>query len=226
MVSNNPPQSLATAQGHLDLVRQQHRQHLSINNHDEVIDDSPENNMGTTGQAYMVAEILNISDVVHSDLTGRFPVSSRTGNNYILVSVYKNYIHATPIASRSSQDYVDAFNRTYEHFDKLKLQLKIQRMDNETSDPVEKILRGKGIEIQYVPPHNHRANRAERAIRDVKNHIIATLGSTDSSFPLYLWDEVLPQLNITINLILPFQDNTNISAYAGIHGHQFDLIMS
>jgi hypothetical protein len=97
-------------------------------------------------------------------------------------------------------------------------------MDNETSDPVEKILRGKGIEIQYVPPHNHRANRAERAIRDVKNHIIATLGSTDPSFPLYLWDEVLPQLNITINLLRPFQDNTKISAYAGIHGHQFDFI--
>jgi hypothetical protein len=89
MVSDNPPQSLATAQGHLDLVRQQHRQHLSINNHDEVIDDGSENNMGTTGQAYIVAEILNISDIVHSDLTGRFPVSSRTGNNYILVSVYK-----------------------------------------------------------------------------------------------------------------------------------------
>ena len=56
------------------------------------------------------------------------------------------------------------------------------------------------IKFQLVPPHLHRANAAERAIRIWKNHFIAILYGLDPSLPLQLWDRLLDQTNITFNL--------------------------
>ena len=48
-----------------------------------------------------------------SDLTGRFPATARDGSQYILLSVYKRYIHLELLASRSDSAIVDAFSRTH-----------------------------------------------------------------------------------------------------------------
>jgi hypothetical protein len=37
-----------------------------------------------------------------------------------------------------------------------------------------------------VPPHCHRRNAAERAIRTFKKHFVARLSSVDPSFPMHL----------------------------------------
>jgi hypothetical protein len=42
-----------------------------------------------------------------------------------------------------------------------------------------------------VPPHCHRRNAAERAIRTFKEHFVAGLSSVDPSFPMHLWDRLL-----------------------------------
>jgi len=41
------------------------------------------------------------------------------------------------------------------------------------------------VEYQLVPPHVHRCNAAERAIRTFKNHFIAGLCSLDNAFSLF-----------------------------------------
>ena len=45
------------------------------------------------------------------------------------------------------------------------------------------------LNMEYYPPGNHRANKAERAIQDAKNTTIAMLASTPAEFPYDLWDE-------------------------------------
>jgi hypothetical protein len=57
------------------------------------------------------------------------------------------------------------------------------------------------ITVQLVPPGIHRANAAERAIRTFKNHIIAGLCSTDPDFPIQLWDRIIPQAILSLNLL-------------------------
>jgi hypothetical protein len=74
------------------------------------------------------------------------------------------------------------------------------------------------MEYQLVPPHVHWANAAERAIRTFKNHFIAGLSSTDKLFPLNLWDQLLPQAEITLNLLRTSCINPKLSAYAQIGG--------
>jgi hypothetical protein len=74
------------------------------------------------------------------------------------------------------------------------------------------------ISYQLVPPHCHRRNAAERAIRTFKEHVVAGLSSVDPSFPMHLWDRILPQAEITLNLLRTFRLHPQLSADAHYHG--------
>ena len=74
------------------------------------------------------------------------------------------------------------------------------------------------IEYQLMPPHIHRRNSAKRAIQTFKNHFIAGLASTDPNFPLSNWCRLLPQAELTLNLLRPSRLNPKLSAYALLEG--------
>jgi hypothetical protein len=74
------------------------------------------------------------------------------------------------------------------------------------------------IAYQLVPPHWHRRNAAERAIRTFKEHFVAGLSSVDPSFPMHLWDRLLPQAEITFNLLRTSRLHQQLSAAAHYHG--------
>ncbi len=59
----------------------------------------------------------------------------------------------------------------------------------------------KKCDLQLVPPDTHRRNLAERAIQTFKSHFIAILAGLDQSFPITLWDRLLPQAILTLNLL-------------------------
>jgi hypothetical protein len=69
-----------------------------------------------------------------------------------------------------------------------------------------------------VPPHCHRRNAVERAIRTFKEHFVAGLSSVDPAFPLHLWDRLLPQAEITLNLLRTSRLHLQLSAAAHFHG--------
>jgi hypothetical protein len=75
-----------------------------------------------------------------------------------------------------------------------------------------------------VPPHNHRANPAERAIQTAKNHLIAALCGTHVNFPANLWDKLLPQVELTMNILRPFAGDRSISAYEGVCHSKYDFL--
>jgi hypothetical protein len=235
MVMANPPNSLATAKGHLDLTRQglhssthnmsmldSHEQIKDTNSPDTIESDILDQPIHADIETYV--KLLDMSQTSHSDATGRFPVTSLRGNNYILVSVFNGYIHAEPLQSRSGSEFVKAYRSTITHLRSYGHNISFQRLDNETSGQLEAYLRAEGIVIQFVPPNNHRANKAERAIRTFKNHLLSILATSHPSFPLNLWDELIPQANLTINLLHPFSSEPKMSAYQGITGKTFDFL--
>jgi hypothetical protein len=69
-----------------------------------------------------------------------------------------------------------------------------------------------------VPPHCHQRNAAERAIRTFKEHFVAGLSSVDPAFPLHLWDRLLPQAEITLNLLRTSRLHPQLSDAAHFHG--------
>ena len=74
-------------------------------------------------------------------------------------------------------------------------------MYNECSKAVKAHIRSNNMDIHLVPPHNHRVNAAKRAIATFKEHFISALATVDKDCPLQLWDEFLPQVELTLNLL-------------------------
>jgi hypothetical protein len=72
-----------------------------------------------------------------------------------------------------------------------------------------------------VPMYSHRRNAAEREIRSFKYHLIVGLCSTDKSFPMHLWDRLLPQVVITLNMLRTSRINPKLSASTHLDG-QYD----
>jgi hypothetical protein len=63
------------------------------------------------------AKVLHTSEFRHhalfSDPTGRFPVTAKDGSQYLLVSVYKKYIHVEPMPSRTASALQQAYTTTH-----------------------------------------------------------------------------------------------------------------
>jgi hypothetical protein len=74
------------------------------------------------------------------------------------------------------------------------------------------------VDYQLVPHHWHRHNAAKRAISTFKEHFVAGLASVDPYFPLHLWDRLLPQAELTLNLLRTSIQHPQLSAAAQYHG--------
>ena len=70
-----------------------------------------------------------------------------------------------------------------------------------------------------MPPHNHRANAAERAIQTFKHHFKSCLATIDPDFPIREWDRLLTQAELTLNLLQTARVNPSLSAYAYLFGN-------
>jgi hypothetical protein len=57
------------------------------------------------------------------------------------------------------------------------------------------------MEIYFVPPHTHRVNVTKRAIAAFKEHFIVALTTVDRNCLLQLWNNFLPQVELTLNLL-------------------------
>ena len=64
----------------------------------------------------------------------------------------------------------------------------------------------------------HRVNAKERAIQTFKNHFIAGLCTFHKQFPMQLWDQLLPQAELTLNLLSTSRINPKLSAYDYLEG--------
>jgi hypothetical protein len=97
------------------------------------------------------------------------------------------------IRSRSAFEWVRAFGEVFQELTSRGFKPKLQTMDNEASVALKSYFTEQDITYQLVPPHCHRRNAAERAIRTFKEHFVAGLASLDPDFSMHLWDHLLPQ---------------------------------
>jgi hypothetical protein len=105
------------------------------------------------------------------------------------------------MTSRTDASFIAAFTEVFAILRAQNYQPALNLMDNECSKAVEKHIRANRVRIQLVPPHNHCVNAAKRAIGTFKEHFIAALETVNNLCPLQLWDEFLPQVKLSLNLI-------------------------
>jgi hypothetical protein len=129
-----------------------------------------------------------------------------------------NYIKVVPMKSRSASEWVKAYDSIHQELTVKGFKPKLQTLDNEASTALKNFFTANNIAYQLVPPHCHLRNAAERAIRTFKEHFVAGLSSFDPSFPMHLWDRLLPQAEITLNLLRTSRLHPQLSAAVHFHG--------
>ena len=215
MIRKHPPNSIATAKGHLDRVRQGIR-----STNESITDWHPVATNTKMARAEVYVKIMP-SGELHHDNTGQFPVKSSSGNNYVAVSYCEdaNYIHVEPLQTTSAADAIQCHHNIITFYRGCGIEPSFIRLDNQTSSELESYFTTTAkVSFQYVPPNNHRVNKAERAIRTWKNHFISILATADPSFPVNLWDKLLFQSELTLNLLRSSGCTPHISAYHQLHG--------
>jgi hypothetical protein len=101
-----------------------------------------------------------------------------------------------------------------------KVKSTVHILDNKASAHFKEEIR-KNCDLQLVPPDTHLQNLAENAIQTFKSHYIAILAGLDLSFPMTLWDRLLPQTILILNLLWQAKADPSMSAYQFMHG-EFD----
>ena len=90
-------------------------------------------------------------------------------------------------------------------------------LDNEASTNFKAAI-NRNCNLQLILPDTHRHNLAERAIQTFKSHFIAILAGVDPTFPMNLWDRLVPQSVVTLNLLCQSNVATTMSAYQHVNG--------
>jgi hypothetical protein len=90
-------------------------------------------------------------------------------------------------------------------------------LDNEASEALKTEI-SENCKIQLLPPDNYRRNLAKRAIHTFKSHFKAIIAEVDNSFLMRLWDKLLPQVTLTLNLLRQSNMAPTVSAYAYVNG--------
>jgi hypothetical protein len=230
----NPPRSIATTKGHMDQTRKNLRTTKPKNetNSDptspspreahapehDTSDWHPPGAASKTHECYVAT--FEPTGQIFTDQTGRFVTPSSNGNNYLMImyDYDSNHIFAEPFPNRIAACILGAYKTMYARLCRAGLRPLLQCLDNECSEPLNRFMTDENIDYQLVPPIVHRRNAAKRAIRTFQNHFIAGLCSVDKAFPLHLWDRLIPQAEISLNLLRGSRINPKLSAWAQIHG--------
>ncbi len=157
---------------------------------------------------------------MYMDLTGSFPVRSFKNMQHIFMAyVYDlNAIIVRAMPTHTNAAMITAFKEVIKVLQTRRYHSALNVMDNECSTMVERYIWSEKINIQLVPPHNHRANAAEGAIATFKEHFIAALATVNQLCPLQLWDEFLPQVELTLNMLCFSHCNPKLSANQEVYG--------
>jgi hypothetical protein len=201
----------ATAMGHMNHRRQNIRSTSKASTEKQ---QPPDTDLGT--RTHLVYAVVVDQGQLYTDLTGKFPARSSKGNSYVMLCyIYDcNYIKVVPMKSRSASEWVKEYDSIHQELSVKGFKPKLHTLDNEASTALKNFFTVNNIAYQLVPPHYHRRNAAEGAIRTFKEHFVAGLSSVDPSFPMHMWDRLLPQAEITLNLLRTSRLHPQLSAAA------------
>jgi hypothetical protein len=192
------PKYDAMVKGHINQIRQHIR-----STQPAVAEPTPESELVQEDKCNFIYAAIMETSQIYTDLTGRFPTMSLSVNKYILIlyDYDSNIILSDTMKNRDDKEMVRVFDLLIQSLIIRGLRSSLQHLYNEASLALGNYLTKQGNDYQLAPPHVHRRKNVERAIQTFKKHFIAGLCSVDLKFPLKLWDKLLPQATITLNLL-------------------------
>jgi hypothetical protein len=136
----------------------------------------------------------------------------------LLCDVGSNYIDAKPMKDNKVSSLIAAYKVLWARVTgNREIKPNMHIMDNNAPALFKGAIQENCI-LQLVPPDTHGRNLAERAIQTFKSNFISILAGIDPTFPMYLWDQLLPQTILTLNLLRQLNVTPTISEYQHVHG--------
>ena len=130
-----------------------------------------------------------------------------------------NVILACPFSSRKEVHRLGSYNTIMERLKIRGHHVDLQVLDNKASAAYRRQITDKWkADFQLVPPNIHRRNTAERAICTFKAHLLAILAGVAPDYPCHLWDILIPQTEITLNMLRQARLNHIKSAWEAFAG--------
>ena len=134
-----------------------------------------------------------------------------------MVKVNSNNILVKPMSSCKTDKMQRAYLALLNYIKQTGVIPKKHVFDNKFSNSMKKLI-CKTCQLKLVTPYFHCRNVADVDIKNFKTHYISISVSVDNNLPIFLWDELLPQTKLTLNLLHQANVNPNILAHAFLFG--------
>ncbi len=167
------------------------------------------------------AAMLKPSGQIYTVQTGKFVAPSSIGNSYILIlyNYDSNTILAVPFKNMNSKCILQAYKLGHARLCATRYGPNSNALTTkQESHTLQEHIMVEGINYQLALSNLHCCNTTKGPYALFKNHFIASLCSTDKNFPVHLWDWLLPQAELSLNLLQGSLINPNLSAWAQLHG--------
>jgi hypothetical protein len=137
----------------------------------------------------------------------------------VMVEINSNAILVEPMKSCKDEEMIPTYNALLLRLKRAGIVPKKHVLDNKVSNNMKNHIRDTcKFDMELVPPGCHQRNAAKVAIRNFKAHFLSVLAGVADNFPPSLWDRLLPQTKITINLIQQSDATPDVLAYAHLSG--------
>ena len=118
----------------------------------------------------------------------------------IMIEVDSNAVIVESMKTKSDKEMQRAYLALLAKLKRAKIVPLKHILDNECSNSMKDLIR-ETCKLELVPPGCHQRNVAKVAIKAFKQHFLSVLAGVDSNFPWSLWDRLLPQVQLTLNLL-------------------------
>ena len=136
-----------------------------------------------------------------------------------MVEIDRNSILVEPTKSCNYADLTWAYQTMILRLRRSGIIPKKHILDNEVLEALKTIIQDEyKMQMELVPPSTQHSNISEVAIRNFKARFLSVLAGTAQYFRPSLWDRLLPQAEITINILRQSNETPNVSAYTHLSG--------
>ena len=136
-----------------------------------------------------------------------------------MVEIDSNAILVEPISSRDDHELARAYQVLMTRLLHAGIVRKKHILDNKVSEAMKTVIKNEyKMAMELVPPGCHHRDAAEVAIQNFKAHFLSVLAGVAEDFPSSLWDHLLPQTDITLNLLQQSNATPTVSAYTHLCG--------
>ena len=225
-VKKHYPESDETAQGHMKSVKEGIRSTKVKTPPTKVkLEGGEDLTIALKKHNDVYIKVRDAQETMYTDQTGAFPLRSRKGNRYImiLVEIDQNIIISEPTRSRTSGELTKAYQALMKKLKIKGITPKKHILDNECSQELKDAISENDADYELVPKGQHRRNIAERGIQTWKSHAIGVFSGFPTEAPLFLWDEMLPQIDMQVNLLRFSNVNPTVCSNTVLNGvHDFN----